>query len=167
MCVHEPPAQPPGLAAKPLPDQCQGPGWPSNSLFLMKNKPLNRHDCLQMRGKSTIPGTLHPPQRAGPKGGCKVCAGRAGVAPPEYPCTPFSPCSADVLGAGEEFAAGTTQGSPQGRNPLLLHPPVQAASMPGSLPAWQADLCCRHPTALHPRGELGAGCQVAVGAVSC
>lgn len=118
------PAQPPGLAAKPLLDQCRGPGWPSNSLSLMKNKPLNHRDCLQRRGKGTISGTLHPPREAGPKGGpSNGCTGRAGMAQPMYLCAPQSP--------GEGLVVDTTQGSPWGESPL----PLSSSPCAGSLGA--------------------------------
>lgn len=144
VCVCEPPAQPPGLAAKPLPNQCRGPGWPSNSLSLMKNKPLKRHDCLRMRGKGTIPRTLHPPQGADPKGGCRGRAGQAGVVPHECPCTPH-PRAMGALGAWEGFAAGTIRGSPRRRNPLGG----------GSIPLCGQPGCQAHPQ--HSKGTPTAG----------
>lgn len=168
VCVCEPLAQPPGLAAKPLPNQCRGPGWPSNSLSLMKNKPLKRHDCLRMRGKGTIPRTFHPPQGADPKGGCRGRAGQAGVVPHECPCTPRSPCHGCVGCVGRVCCRHNTRKPLQKKPPRWwLHPPVRAAWVPGSPSAEQGDPHCRHPKALHLWGELGAGCQVALGTISC
>lgn len=152
--VCEPPAQPPGLAAKPLPNQCWGPGWPSNSLSLMKNKPLKHRDCLQMRGKGTTPGTPHPPQGASPKGGCKGCAVQAGVLTrvPLYPSV-HAPRMRWVH--GKCLLQAQHKEAPEGETPsssAMAPSPCAGSLGAGLTPSMARGPHHRHHTALHPWG---------------
>lgn len=137
------PAQSPGLAAKPLLDQCRGPGWPSNSLSLMKNKPLNHRDCLQRRGKGTIPSTLHPPRGSWPQRETQQRLYWTGWDGPTH--VPVCP-SVSMGRAFSRHNPGKPLGEkppPTQLQPLCRQPGCQAHPQHGrGIPAAGTPLCC-------------------------